>query len=887
MARALFRTRRACDRRVVPAALVAAASAAALAIAATPRDAAAQFRPVYGGVTYDPATNTGYSGAFFRYPEGMPLNESGVAVGWSQRQGAGGGGERGVRWSSAAGSALVMGNLGTDLAGQTWAYAYSVNAAGRSVGQAFKILNGTDVRGFRAVRWSPTGTPTELGTLGTDADDVTWGNAFAINDFDEIAGEQDKYVNNVHMGRRPVKWDAAGNVQELKSLGYGPTAFFYSSAYDTNAAGQTVGEAPKFAANGAVRAVLWDPAGNPLELQHLGVDNQGFTETRAYHINDAGQSIGTAWKHVGGEYMGTRAVRWDDAGNALELDDIGSNAGYTRTFANAINDAGEVVGEGLYHVAGENKGPRGIKWDAAGNAVVLGDLGTDELGQTDATAASINNFGQTVGHAYWYIDNDLQDWQHAVYWKPDGTAVDLNTLIAPTSGWELVAARAISDTGWIAGWGLYDVDGAGGFEPYERHFLLKISTPNGWNNPAGGQWQTAGNWSANTPAALGHDAVFNLSAPSPYTVTLAAAAQANNLFVDTHQVLLNLAGNPLRVGGLEVARTTGQVAGLGITGGTVTASIASVGGSGGTAGGAGVINLGSGGGLSVTGALKIFDTSGTAVNLMGGTLSVGTLDTSGNPSSLNWSSGTLEITGSNLTVGAGGPLGSSVSLSAGKTLRVTDAARVLRVAAGASINFAGGALDLTDKKLIVANGDIGSWNGTAYTGLTAAIASAYNYSAWDGPGLTTSMPDAGPLIGITTLALSTADATFYAGNHFGGVGVNSGDVLVMYTYAGDVNLDGLVDASDYGIIDNYFQFPGTTGYANGDFNYDGIIDAGDYGLIDNAFQLQGPPIPTNGGAAAASHLAAVSAVPEPGVGALMAVAMLWVGGGRRHHRRRR
>jgi len=56
---------------------------------------------------------------------------------------------------------------------------------------------------------------------------------------------------------------------------------------------------------------------------------------------------------------------------------------------------------------------------------------------------------------------------------------------------------------------------------------------------------------------------------------------------------------------------------------------------------------------------------------------------------------------------------------------------------------------------------------------------------------------------------------------------------------GDLNLDGIVDASDYGVIDNYFQFPGTTGYFNGDFNFDGVIDASDYGLIDNAYQLQG------------------------------------------------
>ena len=67
----------------------------------------------------------------------------------------------------------------------------------------------------------------------------------------------------------------------------------------------------------------------------------------------------------------------------------------------------------------------------------------------------------------------------------------------------------------------------------------------------------------------------------------------------------------------------------------------------------------------------------------------------------------------------------------------------------------------------------------------------------------------------------------------------------MYTWAGDVDLNGVVDAVDYGTIDNWIQFPGTTGYTNGDLNYDGVIDAVDYGIIDNGIQLQGPPIPVS------------------------------------------
>jgi hypothetical protein len=84
----------------------------------------------------------------------------------------------------------------------------------------------------------------------------------------------------------------------------------------------------------------------------------------------------------------------------------------------------------------------------------------------------------------------------------------------------------------------------------------------------------------------------------------------------------------------------------------------------------------------------------------------------------------------------------------------------------------------------------------------------------------------------------------------------------MYTYAGDANLDGTIDAGDYGIIDNFVQVAGADGYGNGDFNYDGFIDAGDYGIIDNNIQSQGPAFPV-GGSADSTGLAGVTAVPEP------------------------
>ena len=86
----------------------------------------------------------------------------------------------------------------------------------------------------------------------------------------------------------------------------------------------------------------------------------------------------------------------------------------------------------------------------------------------------------------------------------------------------------------------------------------------------------------------------------------------------------------------------------------------------------------------------------------------------------------------------------------------------------------------------------------------------------------------------------------------------------MYTYNGDANLDGKVNADDYFLIDSHYNqgAPVNDGEAfhSGDFNYDGHINGDDYALIDAAFTGQTGPInkvPRLSGGLS------VSAVPEP------------------------
>lgn len=106
---------------------------------------------------------------------------------------------------------------------------------------------------------------------------------------------------------------------------------------------------------------------------------------------------------------------------------------------------------------------------------------------------------------------------------------------------------------------------------------------------------------------------------------------------------------------------------------------------------------------------------------------------------------------------------------------------------------------------------------------------------------------------------------------FFGVTVGAYDVLLRYTYEGDVDLSGTVDGTDYSFIDNGFN-NNLTGYTNGDFDYQGgTPDGGDYSLIDNAANNQNVailPSPFAGGGKASG------VVPEPGTFALLAVGAL-------------
>ena len=134
------------------------------------------------------------------------------------------------------------------------------------------------------------------------------------------------------------------------------------------------------------------------------------------------------------------------------------------------------------------------------------------------------------------------------------------------------------------------------------------------------------------------------------------------------------------------------------------------------------------------------------------------------------------------------------------------------------------------------------------------------------------------------------------GNVGGPTNTSPGDVAIKYTYYGDANLDGMVDGSDYSIIDSSYLTEATestpfsvgiTGWQNGDFNYDGVVDGSDYTLIDNAFNSQGAQISAQVALPTAqiAGSAGSSSVPEPTTLGLLGIGVVGLLGrrsGRRH-----
>jgi autotransporter-associated beta strand protein len=317
--------------------------------------------------------------------------------------------------------------------------------------------------------------------------------------------------------------------------------------------------------------------------------------------------------------------------------------------------------------------------------------------------------------------------------------------------------------------------------------------------------------------------------------------------------------------------------------------------------------------VNVTGTRSaLVNVTGGNVSFTGGTLAVGRFDIaagatatvsstmSGAPMGVaKAGDGTLTLTGANTWTGdtrvSAGTLvvqgdistTSSVNITAG-TMQLTTGGGNNRVIKTPTLAITGdGKLDITDNKLIVTAGALGTWNGTAYTGITGLIQAGRGDGSWNGTtGIVTSMSEATTSV-LTTIAVTTGAIRNGLGptdtDVFAGQTINGDSTLVMYTWGGDANLDGTINGDDYFAIDSNIlaQVPG---YHNGDFDYNGEINGDDYFIIDaNITAAQASaPFYTAGGEGGGGTVG-LAAVPEPGSIGMLGMAACGLLRRRRRH----
>ena len=285
------------------------------------------------------------------------INDYEQIVGYSYN---GAGEFRGFLWEDG-----IMTDLGT--LGGTYTRAYGINNSGRVAGYSYNE-NGYS----RAFLWE-NGVMTDLGTLGG-----VWSAAYDINELGEVAGYSYDSEGKYHA----FIWKD-GVMTDLGTLGGdNSVAFVINNKGDVS--GRTEIPAGTFHAFGSEKKVQ-SCRQCPVTPDLIDLGTLGGENSDGWDMNDAGQVIG--WSDTGtGEY---HAFFWD----AGHMFDLGTMDG-PNSEARGINDHGHAVGNGFDDL----EEPRAFLWEGE-DLIDLNDLAPPAFDRVLAFANAINDAGQIVGSA--------------------------------------------------------------------------------------------------------------------------------------------------------------------------------------------------------------------------------------------------------------------------------------------------------------------------------------------------------------------------------------------------------------------------------------------------------------------------------------------------------
>jgi probable HAF family extracellular repeat protein len=692
-------------------------------------------------------------------------------------------------------------DLGT--LGGASSYAFDINSSNQVVGYAKLSTGGERAFLFKDANNNGVADAGEMVNLGTLAGYAS-SYAYALNNNGVIVG----IAVNATNSRKAVRFQTTGTPTDLQ-MGIA------SSAYDVNIHGEIVGAT---LLGISYTAVHRSPTGQVTQLGTLG---GGFPYSEAFAINDSGTIVGYSSTDAGDSAFvrpaggSMTAIGFENQPFFFEYD-----------YAWGINNDGQIAGEGFnelqqYHAFSHESG-------------TTTDLGVPPE-FTDSMGLAINSDGVIVGHG----KNSAGEPRAVLF--ADGQALDLNGLIPSNSGWTLTKARSINDNGFIVGEG---ISPSGQTHAFLLSPATNVLTINGDQNTPDQDDTILLRRSASDSSLVEIFVNNNTSTPSSTFV----AADYLHLIVNggggNDRIVPDFsAGVPFPSGGASI---DGQSAGdsleivgtssadnITISAGRISLGTAAINFSGieaiqlDTDAGDDVINLNT--------ALPFMPVIAAGAGSDSLTTGAGTYTLTSDASAASLESITLQ-SNTVLNLAASQHL---ASLSIGSTGRVNlqpDGAHFIRVN---NLTVASGAtLDLADNDLIIET----ATPDATLSMVNGLVRSARNGEArWGGVGITSSAAVSNLDTGLGAVINKNSDGTPLR-TTLSGETLTTDIVLLFYTYQGDLDVSGTINADDYALIDSGYAQK-LSGYHWGDIDYSGgAPNADDYFYIDRAYFNQGAPL---------------------------------------------
>jgi hypothetical protein len=357
-----------------------------------------------------------------------------------------------------------------------------------------------------------------------------------------------------------------------------------------------------------------------------------------------------------------------------------------------------------------------------------------------------------------------------------------------------------------------------------------------WNADSNGNWSLATNWTGGEPNAVGAAASFLGAITAARTITVDGPKTVGSLTFNNANRYTLAGPGPLTIDS-ATASAIEVIAGSH----TISAPVSLADNT--------VFTVGpAASNLSITGALSA---GGVTLTKAGaGTLTLNNVRAAG----LSVNGGTVAI-----APNAGAP---ALSTSVLNTLTIA------------------GANDAWTAKLDLANNDAvlqstAATKAADFARLYNQTRQGFNNGTWTGLGIT-STSAAGNT--STDTGIAVVDNALLGLTTFSGQTVTANSILMKYTYYGDIDQNGQVDADDLTVFASNFGkifIEGAT-QIDGDIDFNGAVNADDLTVFANNF---------NKGVGNPLAVAAVQAVPEPATWALALLAAAAVVIGTRIHRR--